>query len=312
MTESNRTLHIFDIQRFSLHDGPGIRTNVFCKGCPLRCPWCANPESQKAGPDLLHFENRCVRCGRCAVVCPEAAISFTTAGPVFDRRKCTGCGKCADTCLETALKLCGYDSTVEEIMAIVRRDADYYKNTGGGLTVSGGEPLCQPEAVAGLLAAAKAEGFSTAVETAGNVPDSAFRQVLPHTDLFLFDLKHASEEKYAEVTGGSLQNILNNLTLAAKHTQVIVRVPVIPGFNFEKQALTGIFRAAAECGAREADLLPYHILGKSKYAQLGCRYPYEEETPLSKEALLPAAELGTAMGLSVTIGDKELSGLRQK
>jgi len=304
MTDTNSKARIFDIQRFSVHDGPGIRTTVFLKGCHMFCPWCANPESQSAAPDLLYFEKKCVSCGKCAVICPVNAVDFSFGRPVFDRQRCIRCGRCAQTCTQYALTLSGKTATVSEIMDVVRRDRDYYENTGGGMTLSGGEPLCQVNEAAALLEAAKAEGMHTALETAASVPPKVFERVLSCTDLFLLDMKYSDPQKLKTVTGANLSWALHNLFKAVRLSQVIVRIPVIPGYNNTEPEISGIFRLMKECGADRADLLAYHLLGKSKYAQLGRPYPCTETEALPKKRLEPYRKLGEGFGITVTIGGK--------
>lgn len=303
MAERERPIHIFDIQRFSLHDGPGIRTTVFFSGCPLRCPWCANPESQRGGEELLYFQSKCVSCGRCATACPHGAVGFSLeTGPVFHREKCSCCGKCADVCLSEALELSGKVMTVEEILSTVRRDRDYYEKTGGGITVSGGEPFVQPEGLDALLKAAKNEGFHTAVETTGSVSGTAFQKGSSSVDLFLFDLKYSQPEVLRTTTGGDLQLILQNLRLAVgSGNEVCVRIPVIPGFNHSPEAIDGILSLASDCGAKAVELLPYHTLGKGKYVQLGRTYPMGDTPPLDKGELRGYADLGAKRNMTVTI-----------
>ena len=306
MTEP--VLKIFDIQRFSLHDGPGIRTTVFFNGCPLRCPWCSNPESQLGRTELMHYARKCTHCGRCAAACPNGAVTFSPeTGPVFDREKCRRCGTCVKMCLSDALKMTGKEIPVEEVMKVVRRDVRYYENSGGGLTASGGEPFLQADGLAALLSAAKEEGLTTAVETTGNVPSEEFAKAKGLVDTYLFDLKCADSEVLRNVARGSLDLILQNLrqALADPEGKVVVRVPVIPGFNFDEDSLAGIFRLAGEEGVDKVDLLPYHVLGRSKYAQLGREYAQEGEKGLDKRELIPFAAIGQRMGLNITISGKD-------
>lgn len=299
---NDKNIRIFDIQRFSVHDGPGIRTTVFLKGCNLFCPWCANPESQASGTELMYFEKKCAGCGECARVCPNGAIEMVDGAPVFHRRLCKQCAKCALSCQQYAIELTGRLESVEGIMDVLRRDKVYYQSSGGGITLSGGEPLCQIDAAVALLAAAKQEGLHTAMETAASVREDVFKRVLPLTDLFLFDLKMADPVQLKNVTGGDLDLILNNLALAVEHSHVMLRIPVIPGYNDSPEAIDAILRLAAERGVRQADLLAYHLLGKSKYASLGRGYDCTPSGALTKEQLEPYRSLGAPYGMTVTIG----------
>lgn len=201
----------------------------------------------------------------------------------------------------------GKEVTVDEVMAIVRRDRHYYEKSGGGMTVSGGEPFLQAEGLAALLKSAREEGIRTAIETTGNVAAESFQKAIGLVDTWLFDLKHADAQMLKEVTGGALSLIVENLkqALREKDSQVIVRVPVIPGFNFDEESLNGIFRLAFSSGASQIDLLPYHVLGKSKYAQLGREYTQEGEKGLDKKELIPFALIGQRMGLTITISGKD-------
>jgi len=292
------TLHIMDIQRFSIHDGPGIRTTVFLQGCPLHCPWCANPESQKIGPRLMYLEKKCVGCGRCAAACPNQCIAFENGKPHINRACCQSCGACADACLTHALHISGRQMTVEQVVALLLRDGDYYRHSGGGITVSGGEPFVQAEGLIELLKRCKAEGLHTALETTGQADGAAIREAIPLTDLWLYDLKHPDAKTLKRVTGGDLALILQNLSLLPPE-KVVLRVPVIPGFNFDEQALRAIYGIAIEHGIRRVDLLAYHTLGRGKYDQLGMPYEWNAEKSLAKEALDGFKAMGTAMGLTV-------------
>lgn len=296
-------LNVMEIERFALHDGSGIRTTVFLKGCPLHCPWCANPESQSTKKILMYFENKCVKCGACKNVCKTGAVSFQNEGPVFLRDRCNGCGDCANACLQNAIAFSGRMMLVEDVLSEVLSDRDYYEETGGGLTISGGEPLMQLEGLLELLRAARGEELHTAIETTGNVSVDTFSQVLDHTDMLLFDLKHTDKGILKKVTGGDLETILKNLHCAAQSKcEVILRVPAIPGFNFCEEVIRGIFAIALENRIPEVHLLPYHVLGKSKYAQLGLSYPYPYRKALSNEELVSYKKYGEKFGLKVKIG----------
>lgn len=253
------TVRIFDIQRCSMVDGPGIRTTVFLKGCNLRCAWCHNPESQSAEPVMMFYKNKCTGCGKCAQVCPHHL------------QTCELCGKCADLCPQSAREICGKTMTVQEVFDIVRKDRDYYESSGGGVTFSGGECLLQVKALKQMLALCRAEGINTAVDTAGAVAWSAFETVLEETDWFLYDVKCWDEETHRRYTGVSNQLILENLRrLAAICPQkIIVRVPVIPGVNTSEAEMNGIAGFLKELGVYSVELLPYHKMGEHKYEDMG-------------------------------------------
>lgn len=298
------SVSLLEIERFALHDGPGIRTVVFLQGCPLHCPWCANPESQRQQPRLLHNRRKCTGCGRCTACCPSGNITLRDGHPVFRRAGCTGCRTCAAHCPEEAIRFAGTTVSTARIMETLLRDKDYYLSSGGGVTFSGGEAFMQFEGLTDLLRRCRAAGLHTAVETCGQVPGEKLKQAYPLTDLFLFDIKHTDREKLKKTTGADLETILSNLRyLAAQNPgHVTIRVPVIPGFNAEMKILEEIFTLAVENRIRRVHLLPYHTLGKDKYEQMGLPYLYPEHAMLTKETLLPFREAGEKRGLEIRIG----------
>ena len=299
---ANLSLRVMSVQRFSLHDGPGIRTTVFLQGCPLHCPWCSNPESQPMHPVQRHKRDKCSGCGKCTSRCSKGAITHGEDGfPHFDRTRCIGCGECEQACPNEAIAISGKMMTVSEIMEIVKRDKDYYRNSGGGVTFSGGEVFMQPEGLVTLLEASKAEGLHTAIETCGQTSAEWLQRIESLTDLFLYDIKHSNSEVLQHTTGGNLDRIVKNLKLLGSKGKAIVRIPCIPGFNLDENIITGIYRIALQCGVKQVHLLPYHNLGADKYAQLAKEYAYTCES-MRNEELEPYAEMGRAMGLSVQIG----------
>lgn len=303
-TDKMNKVSIMEIERFAIHDGPGIRTTIFLQGCPLHCPWCANPESQVIGTHLMYDRKKCVGCGMCYSVCEDSAITFQDGRPVFHRENCTGCRKCSEVCVQNAIKISGEKKTVKEIIDVVLRDKDYYDNSGGGVTVSGGEPFVQFEGLTEIFKQCKEYNLHTAVETCGQVSRSKISTIFPLIDLFLFDVKHINKEKLKETTGGDLDLILGNLRYIAHldPSRVIIRVPVLPGFNYEKDVICDIYYLALECGIKTVHLLPYHTLGKNKYYQLGREYTFACDSILNKTDLIPLKELGESMGLNIKIG----------
>lgn len=302
--DNPRPLSVMEIERFAIHDGPGIRTLVFLQGCPLHCSWCSNPESQQIRTHLLHLQNKCTRCGACFKACPNGAISFLENRPVFHREKCVACESCGRACLQNAIRFVGRPMLVEEVMDVIRRDEPYYRDSGGGVTFSGGEAFVQFGGLIDLLTACKAEGIHTAVETCGQVPPEKIKKAFELIDLFLFDVKHTNSALLKQETGACLDTVLENLTYIAAldPSKVIIRTPVIPGFNFGEEHIEPIFRLALNNNISSVHLLPYHTLGENKYEQLGLTYSYPCDRMLSKEALLPLKQLGTQMGLNVQIG----------
>jgi pyruvate formate lyase activating enzyme len=265
---------IFNIQRFSVEDGPGIRTTVFIKGCPLRCLWCSNPESQDAFPEVAHRDSLCTRCGRCVEVCEAHACAVTGDGTSIDRKACTRCGKCVDACVPGARVFYGRDMSVDEVFQDVLKDKPFYDNSGGGVSACGGEPLSQADFVGELFTRCQAAGIHTCLDTCGYADAPAWETVLPHTDLVLFDVKHIDPLAHVRVTGKSNRKILRSLELVARsRVPAIVRIPVIPGINDSEQTIQAIARHVAALGSiREVSLLAYHRFGESKYKMLDRRY----------------------------------------
>ncbi|MFO7633088.1 MAG: glycyl-radical enzyme activating protein [Caldilinea sp.] len=280
---------VFDIQRYSVHDGPGLRTNVFLKGCPLRCQWCANPESQNMQPELALSAHNCMTCGQFATPCP---VCWKKAGSTAIRIE--ELGERPFVCPTGAIHWIGEQRTAGEVMAEVRRDAPFY-DRGGGLTLTGGEATMQPAFAEALLRLAQAEGIHTALETSGHTQWAVFAQLLPHLDLLLYDVKHMDSEVHRRYTGLGNELILANLRRITDRAapKVAVRVPVIPGFNADAASLTAIVDFVLGLGGTvaEIDLLPYHTLGKTKYQSLGRDYPWEDQPRLSDAEMQHLAEL---------------------
>ena len=268
---------VFEIKRFAVHDGPGIRTTVFLKGCPLRCAWCHNPEGISFEPEIAVLERRCEGCGACFAACPRGLHTVDPSGVHrIDRSHCDMCGACVKACLPQALKLFGVRYTPEELLGIVKADIDFYNQSGGGVTCSGGEALAQPDFTAAFLRLCKEAGIHTAVDTAGLAPWRSFEAALPYTDLFLYDIKHMSPAKHLELTGADNRLILENLASLSRHgSPVEIRLLVIPGYNDDEDNL----RRTAELLKEIRSLtlirpLPYHALSGSKYAAIGDEYRF--------------------------------------
>ena len=294
---------IFDIQRFSVHDGPGIRTLVFFKGCPLACLWCSNPESQHFGAELLFDPEKCVACGGCVGACPHRAVWREGDRVQYEREQCVACGRCVEVCYAEARTIAGKRGNVREVVAEVCKDAPFFARSGGGVTLGGGEPLAQAEFARGVLMECRGRGVHTAIETCGHVPWPAFEAVQAWTDLFLFDLKHLDALKHRSHTGGDVNLILSNLRqLAASGARVTVRVPVVPDFNDTPEDIRAIAEHAASLGIRELHLLPYHRLGQSKYRLLGRPYGFAGDKKVADGTLERLRPVAAAAGVTVQTG----------
>ena len=261
-------LRITNIQRMSFHDGPGMRTTVFLKGCNLRCAWCHNPETQNPQPELIFHAQRCIRCGLCVQSCQAGARAMGANGPVRDAARCTRCGRCAESCLTGALTAAGRSLPCRELTELVLRDEKIFRATAGGVTCSGGEPLLQADAVAEFLAGLHARGVHTCVDTAGNVPWEAIERVLPVTDLFLYDVKAFSAQTHRQWTGVGNEQILENLRRLGTRADIWIRIPFVPGVNTEQIGDIGQFLTQLP-RVRRVEILPYHTLGAEKCAGLG-------------------------------------------
>jgi pyruvate formate lyase activating enzyme len=295
---------VFDIKKFSLHDGPGIRTTVFFKGCGLRCWWCHNPESQRPRPELLLRPELCIQCGACLVECPQGAVRRNGEQYVTDRERCDRCGSCVAVCTADAREMVGREMTVEQVMAEVLTDMVFYDESGGGVTFSGGEPLLQGDFLLDLLRACKAYDLHTVVDTCGFARTETFDRVRPYVDLFLYDLKLMDDRRHREVTGASNGLILDNLRrLAECHHPVVLRVPIIPQINDDEENLRQIGALVRSLpNIKQVDILAYHTLGIDKYERLNSPNPMPETTPPSADEMAAIKRLLETFGLTVTVG----------
>lgn len=274
MTETSKAI-VFNIQRFSINDGPGIRTTVFLKGCMLNCIWCHNPESKAPKPQLLLQQSRCIGCGECLSACEKGLHSFSEGeGHQIRREECEACGACADRCVG-ALEISGKEMSVTEILREVEKDRVFYGNSGGGMTVSGGDPLFRPKFLLELLKEAKARGIHTCIETSGFGKWEDIQALIPYVDLFLWDVKECDSQRHREYTGVPNERILDNLhRLDEAGASVILRCPIIPGFNDRQEHFRFIGELAEQLSCvQRVDVEPYHPMGKSKSDSLGKPYP---------------------------------------
>lgn len=297
MSDSNlnlieRKAFIFNKQKYNMYDGPGVRTLIFFKGCPLRCKWCSNPEGLEKKYQIMLKPGSCVSCGACVPVCPAGIHSISKDGEhVIDRSiDCLGCGSCTEACLYSALKVAGQQCTISELLEYVEEDRAFYEQSGGGVTLGGGEVTAQPEAAANLLMACKQEGINTAIETCGYAKKETLLKIAEFVDLFLFDMKHIDPDRHFELTGVRNEMILENLEeLLHRRYNVKIRMPMLKGINDSEPEIRKVIEFLMPYrdykNFKGIDLLPYHKLGVNKYNQLGMDYPISGDPSLEDEDL---------------------------
>ena len=296
---------VFKFQRHSLHDGPGIRTLVFFKGCPLRCRWCFNPESQEKRAEVIHYPERCIGCNLCLKACPiEGAIQDRAGKKSIDRHRCDNCGRCAEACLTGGMTKMGLLLDADEVVDVVRKDRVFYDRSGGGVTLSGGEVTYQSEFACEILSRCKALGIHTAFETCGYTSWDHLERLLNHTDLVLYDLKVMDEEKHLAFTGVHIAVILENARrMARSETPMVIRIPVIPGYTDARSDLehTAEFIRSELRTIEGVHLLPYETVGVAKYERLGREYTLEEVEPPSDGYLAAVKKIFEGCGLRVQV-----------
>lgn len=281
------TGNVFNVQKFSIHDGPGVRTTVFLKGCPLRCQWCANPESQLAGAQITYDGKKCLHCGTCVRVCPKGALSVGEDSRIrVDFQRCDACLSCTRECPGHALTHEGERKSVGEIVEFCMQDAAFYEESGGGVTISGGEGMSQPAFTEALVKALREKGVHTAIETTGYVSAEVFQRLAPLFDLLLFDMKHYDPVRHREGTGVGNERIVENLVWARQNGLTILpRIPVIPGFNSGLADADGLAALLNQIGLRRVQLLPFHQMGERKYELLNREYAMKGVKALHPEDL---------------------------
>jgi pyruvate formate lyase activating enzyme len=295
---------IFDIKRYAIHDGPGIRTTIFFKGCPLSCPWCHNPEGLSGSPQLIHRKQRCIVCGACVDACPNSALTISDRGPSLERRNCRNCGQCVDVCPADAREIAGTSRSVEELIEFISKDIVFYDESGGGVTFSGGEPMLQYEFLFEILKACGRLGIHRALDTTGYCDTDHLLRIAEETDLFLFDIKMMDPERHRQHTGVSNQKIIRNIEqLAKKGLNITVRIPLLPGINDDHSNIDQVGHLIASLpGIDRVDILPYHRHGMEKYKNLEFHNPMPINQATGNGSIERVAKHLQAFGLEVKIG----------
>lgn len=294
---------VFKIQKYSIHDGPGIRTMVFLKGCPLNCWWCHNPEGQELSEGIAYRKDKCLGCGRCAGTCPDSALHFSGEMPVIDKKRCTNCCRCVDACPSNALEALGREMTVAEIMGTVEKDLVFYDESGGGVTFTGGEPFFQYEFLYEVLKSCRRKGIHTVVETSGQTAWEMLEGASAYVDLFFYDLKLMDEVRHKKYTGVHNQTILSNLEkLSRIHSDICVRIPVIPGINDDSDNMEKTRAFLLSTSIRNVEVLPYHSIGIHKYDWLGMAYKLNGTAAPDMKRMEEIAGIFEDQGFRVKIG----------
>jgi len=301
---SDPTGLIFDIHRYAIHDGPGIRTTIFLKGCPMACRWCHNPESQDGDLTLIFREIRCAHCGECLAACTNGAISWQSGVPVTNQAICTCCGTCVDACATRARELIGTTRTISEVMRIICRDTPFFEESRGGVTLSGGEPLYQPAYTRALLQACKYEEIHTVLDTSGYSTWEILDELRTDVDLFLYDIKLMDDNLHRQYTGVSNQLILENLKrLAENGHRVILRVPLINGITDSEENIYAIVKMAQSLpNIQRIDLLPYHDAARLKYHRLGLEYQLPSSSTLDEDRIASLLQILQSFQIETRIG----------
>lgn len=296
-------IKVFNIERFATHDGEGIRTTIFFQGCSLRCPWCANPESKGLNPVLLHDEEKCSNCHKCETVCHKHAIHFQGDKLHYVSSLCDACKKCEKLCIHEAISVVGQCMSVENILKEVSKDDEYYEASNGGITISGGEPFVQFDELMELLKALKSLGYHIAVETTGNYDLQQLQMAEPYIDTFLYDVKHFDDQVHKSIVGVDTSKIQKNLQwLCEKNAQkVILRIPVIPQFNYIESFLHDVIDRAKELHVKEVNFLSYHILGKSKFDKMKEVYPWIMQS-MDPKSLHKYIKIAKDKGVNLKVG----------
>lgn len=294
---------IFNIQRFSIHDGPGIRTTVFFKGCPLVCEWCSNPESQKLPPEIITVDRKCIGCGKCVESCASKAITLDESGRTIDWSRCIQCMECAATCPSGAIEAVGRYVTVDELIAEVKKDSLFYQNSGGGVTLSGGEPLSQWKFALNFSKQCRRENLHTALDTSGYARWEVIDRVTEFVDLVLFDIKHMDLAKHKALMGVDNRLIFDNVVKVSRKVKTWIRYPVIPGCNASASEIESVAAFVAKLPVEKVSLLSYHKMGIQKYERLGRQYSLSQLLPPTKEFMESVRKVFESFGLRVSIDE---------